>query len=137
MVAISVRVQGDAQLAAALATAIPRLKQRTTAGVHQFSVLLAERIQTAASGRPGPNIVSGNLYGSIQIDHTLGDADGWGVATVYTSTVYAARLEFGFYGTDSLGRNYNQPPYPFFGRAVEGSVGEFLAIMQRAVNGAV
>lgn len=137
MVAISVRVQGDAALASALATAMPRLKQRTTAAVHQFAVLLAERIQTAASGRPGPNIVSGNLYGSIQIDHTLGDADGWGVATVYTNVIYARRLELGFYGTDSLGRHYNQPPYPFFSRAVEGSVDEFRAVMERAVNGAL
>ena len=134
---LSVRVQGDAALAAACAAAIPNLKQRTTMAVHQFAVLLAERIQTAASGRPGPNIVSGNLYGSILIDHTLGDADGWGVATVYTNTIYARRLELGFHGADSLGRNYNQPPYPFFGRGVEGSIGEFIAMMQRAVNGAL
>ena len=132
---VSVRVQGDAALAAALGTEAPRMKQRTTAAVHQFAVLLAERIQTAASGRPGPNIVSGNLYGSIAIDHTLGDVDGWGVATVYTDTVYAPRLELGFYGTDSLGRSYNQPPYPFFSRAVEGSVDEFRDVIQRAVNG--
>jgi hypothetical protein len=132
---VSVRIQGDAALAAALGTAGPRLKQRTTAAVHQFAVLLVERIQTAASGRPGPNIVTGNLYGSILIDHTLGDTDGWGVATVYTSTIYARRLELGFYGTDSLGRSYSQPPYPFFSRAVEGSVDEFISVMQRAVNG--
>lgn len=132
---VSVRIQGDEAIATALRTLNPRLKARTTAAVHQFAVLLTERIQTAASGRPGPNIVSGQLYGSILIDHTLGDVDGWGAATVYTATVYAPRLEFGFYGTDSLGRNYNQPPYPFFGRAVEGSVGEFASVMQRAVNG--
>ncbi len=132
---ISIRVQGDAALASALAAALPNLKQQTTAPVHQLAPLLAERIQTAASGRPGPNIQSGNLYGSIQVDHTLGDADGWGAATVGTSVIYAARLELGFNGTDSLGRSYNQPPYPFFGRAVEGSIGEFISIMQRAVNG--
>jgi hypothetical protein len=103
--------------------------------VHQFAPLLAERIQTAASGRPGPNIVSGNLYGSIQVDHTLGDVDGWGAATVYTNVVYARRLELGFNGSDALGRVYNQPPYPFFGRAVEGSVDEFIAVIERAVNG--
>lgn len=135
---VSFRVEGDNALAAALFAAYPKLKARTTAAVHQFAVLLAERIQTAASGRPGPEIRSGNLVGSIQVDHTLGDqGDGWGAATVYTETVYAPRLEFGFYGTDALGRSYNQPPYPFFGRAVEGSVGEFMAVMERAVNGAL
>ena len=132
---ISVRIQGDAAFAQALRVEPAKLKARTTAGVHRFAVLLAERIQTAASGRPGPNIVSGNLYGSIAIDHTLGDVDGWGVATVYTNVIYARRLELGFYGTDSLGRSYNQPPYPFFSRAVEGSVDEFRSVMQRAVNG--
>ncbi len=131
---LSIRVQGDAALAAACLTAIPRLKQRTTMAVHEFAPLLAERMQTAASGRPGPNIQSGNLYGSFQVDHTLGDVDGWGAATVYTDVIYARRLEFGFYGADSLGRVYNQPPYPFFGRAVEGSVGEFVAMIERAVN---
>lgn len=132
---LSVRVQGDAAIAQALRVADPLLRQRTTAAVHQFAVLLTERIQTAASGRPGPNILTGNLYGSIQIDHTLGDVDGWGAATVYTNVEYARRLELGFYGTDSLGRSYSQPPYPFFSRAVEGSVEEFRSVMQRAVNG--
>lgn len=33
--------------------------------------------------------------------------------------VYAARIEFGFTGTDSKGRHYNQPPYPFLFPAAE------------------
>ncbi len=132
---VTLRVSGDEALRSAAHLALPALKARTTAAVHQFAVHLTERIQTAASGRPGPNIVTGNLYGSIQIDHNIGDADGWGVATVYTDVPYSRRLELGFYGTDSLGRSYNQPPYPFFSRAVEGSVDEFRTVMQHAVNG--
>jgi hypothetical protein len=31
---------------------------------------------------------------------------------VTTSEPYGRRLEFGFYGTDSLGRHYNQAPQP-------------------------
>lgn len=30
-----------------------------------------------------------------------------------TNIVYGPRLEFGFTGKDSLGRMYNQPPYPY------------------------
>lgn len=131
---VTVTVSGDETLRAAAGVALPALKARTTAAVQEFAVHLVTRIQTAASGRPGPNIVSGNLYGSIQIDHNLGDADGWGAATVYTDVPYSRRLELGFYGTDSLGRTYNQQPYPYFSRAVEGSVSEFIEVMQRAVN---
>jgi hypothetical protein len=132
---ITITVTGDDALRQAALLALPALKARTTAAVHQFSTMLVDRIQAAASGRPGPNIVTGNLYGSILIDHNLGDTDGWGVATVYTDVPYSRRLELGFYGTDSLGRSYNQQPYPFFSRAVEGSVSEFIEVMQSAVNG--
>ena len=131
---VSLTVVGAEQLATAAATAIPLLQARTQAAVRTFAPLLAERIQTAASGRPGPNIVTGNLYGSIGIDYA-GIGGDWGSATVGTSVPYANRLEFGFYGTDSLGRHYSQPPYPFFGRAVEGSTDEFIGLVQRAING--
>lgn len=128
-------LSGADALAAYTEVAIPQLKARTTQAVRDFSSMLVERIQTAASGRPGPNIVTGNLYGSMIIDRTIGDTDGWGVATVGTEVPYSRRLELGFYGTDSLGRTYSQQPYPFFSRAIEGSVDEFLTVMQRAVNG--
>lgn len=40
--------------------------------------------------------------------------------TVYvgTAVVYAGRIEFGFAGTDSLGRNYNQSAQPYLRPAV-------------------
>jgi hypothetical protein len=34
------------------------------------------------------------------------------------TTEYGRRVELGFVGRDSLGRNYNQQPYPYFGPAV-------------------
>jgi hypothetical protein len=33
--------------------------------------------------------------------------------------VYSRRLELGFSGTDSAGRHYNQPPYPYLRPAYE------------------
>lgn len=129
---VTVVAVGDETLMAAARMALPQLQGRTRDAVQQFAPLLAERIQTAASGRPGPNIVSGELYGSVQYEV---EGSEWGEATVGTSTPYARRLEYGFYGTDSLGRHYSQPPYPFFSRAVEGSQGEFVAALQRAING--
>lgn len=35
---------------------------------------------------------------------------------------YAPRIEFGFVGTDSRGRHFNQPPYPFLFPAVEAII---------------
>ncbi len=40
--------------------------------------------------------------------------------TVFTNQAYALRLEFGFVGTDRLGRNINQGPRPYW-RVVMGA----------------
>lgn len=82
-------------------------------GVLQFGVA---EVRRNASGRPGPRIVTGNLLGSIRSDWRIsGDVfEG----QIGTNAVYARRLEFGFVGPDSLGRVYNQPPYPFMNPAV-------------------
>ena len=70
------------------------------------AIKLKERAQANSSGRPGPNIITYQFH----------DAWTWAVggdsATVANGSVYAARLEFGFVGVDSLGRHYSQPPYP-------------------------
>lgn len=46
-----------------------------------------------------------------------------------TTAPQGRRLEFGFTGTDRLGRHYNQPPYPHvapaldaFGRQIDGQL---------------
>ncbi len=54
--------------------------------------------------------------------------DGFG-ATVYVgwTAAYAARIEFGFTGEDSLGRTFKQPAQGFVRRAVE----EWPAIVKR------
>lgn len=88
---------------------------RVSEAVHETAWKMADAMRSHASGRPGPRVQTGNLRGSILVDHEIGDVDGWGVATVYTDTIYARRLEYGFYGVDSLGRVGNQPPYPFWG----------------------
>lgn len=73
------------------------------------NILLA-RIKANASGRPGPRIVTGDYNRSWNLrmsKHSRGvEADAG------TNKVQGPRLEFGFVGADSLGRHYNQPPYP-------------------------
>jgi hypothetical protein len=63
---------------------------------------LYDDVRRAASGRPGPDVRSGAYLGSIVKTETK----------VFTSSPYGPRLEYGFTGTDRLGRNYHQPPFP-------------------------
>jgi hypothetical protein len=65
-----------------------------------------------------PNIVTGTLRRSIRSTPMVRLAGGYS-STVGPTVVYGRRVELGFKGTDSLGRNYNQPGYEYFGPAVK------------------
>ncbi|QLJ06738.1 HK97 gp10 family phage protein (plasmid) [Streptomyces sp. NEAU-sy36] len=68
------------------------------------------RVRGNASGRPGPNVITGAYRNSWRAEtRTLRSG---AVCTIGTDLPYGRRLEFGFVGMDSLGRNYNQPPFP-------------------------
>ncbi|MBI9114303.1 hypothetical protein [Sanguibacter suaedae] len=56
------------------------------------------------------------------------------VATVSTNLPQARRLEFGFFGEDSLGRNYRQPPYPHWRPAIAGVADVFATELDRATR---
>lgn len=51
-------------------------------------------------------------------------------AYVGTNAVYAARLEFGFVGTDSRGRSIQQEPRPFMRPGIMGKKAEILRIIR-------
>lgn len=59
-----------------------------------------------------PHIRTGNLARSIQTHAAKVGAGKWQSAT-YPGMAYGRRVELGFRGTDSLGRRFNQPPYPY------------------------
>lgn len=80
--------------------------------------------------RKNKSIVSSNLINSITYStsedqqavsqgdgKTLSKAQRGGVK-IGTTVVYAPRVEFGFTGTDSLGREYNQPAKSFLRSAL-------------------
>jgi phage gpG-like protein len=52
-----------------------------------------------------------------------------------TNVVYAARVEFGFTGTDSLGRNYNQPPKSYLRAGIIPRKNQIMRIIDRAIRG--
>lgn len=65
-----------------------------------------------------PNIVTGTLRRSIRSTPIVRLAGGY-TSTVGPTTEYGRRVELGFKGTDSRGRNYAQPAFPYFGPAVK------------------
>lgn len=79
------------------------------------AMLLETRIKANASGRPGPRVITGDYRRSWTTRH-LG-----ATSIVGTNKPQARRLEFGFYGPDSLGRVYNQRPFPHVGPAYEAT----------------
>ncbi len=52
-----------------------------------------------------------------------------------TNVVYAARVEFGFTGKDSLGRFYNQPAKSYLRSAIQSGRARILRIFEKAING--
>lgn len=64
------------------------------------------------------NELTGTLRRSIHIEVET-TAPGRAEATIGTDLVYAARVEFGFEGADSLGRVYHQPPKPYLRPALD------------------
>jgi hypothetical protein len=87
-------------------------------GVKHTATLGAARIRGNASGRPGPNVISGAYRNSWQPAPLRAMPYG-ASCTIGTELPYGRRLEFGFTGTDSLGRNYNQPPFPHVEPAID------------------
>jgi hypothetical protein len=88
-------------LAATLNRAAAALPGTTQRAVRQHAVALRDRVRRNASGRPGPKVITGDYVRSIQVEY--GGGFGSMTATVATDEPRAARLEYGFYGTDSLG----------------------------------
>lgn len=85
-------------------------------GVNSGVQLGTSIVRGNASGRPGPRVITGDFRRSI-----THDAERRGLqvlAQIGTNKPQGARLEFGFNGVDSLGRRYNQPPFPYLGPSV-------------------
>lgn len=95
--------------------------------VHTFGMLLETKVKGKASGRPGPNVITGQYRRSITTEYS--GSGETAEAKVGTNAVQARRLEFGFVGRDALGRDYNQPPFPHFTPAAAEIEGPFVAAL--------
>jgi hypothetical protein len=79
-----------------------------------------------AGGHPLSRPHTGDYIRSIGREVTSGGI-GRAEGRVWTNLDQNYRLEFGFVGKDSLGRNYNQPPYPHMRPAADEIEPEFFA----------
>lgn len=100
---------------------------RTILGMHgpvahdlsRRAIAVESSAKDHATGRPGPNVISGRLRGSIT--WRLGEDELGLYADIGTNVEYAARIELGYQGTDSLGRTYDSPAYPFLRPGLEAA----------------
>ncbi|WP_323178614.1 HK97 gp10 family phage protein [Streptomyces sp. NBC_01381] len=123
------------QLAAALNRGGKGAVSAAETAMRHGAKALVVQVQRNASGRPGPRVITGKYRASWQSDvHRAGPVI---VAEVGTSAPQGRRLEFGFVGVDSLGRHYNQPPFPHLGPAVNAFGPLLVRELRTAVSGAL
>lgn len=84
-----------------------------------------------ASGRPGPRFITGDYRRSWSADT---DTNGGNIqAQIGTNAAQGRRLEYGFTGTDILGRSYDQPPFPH----VKPAADKLIPIVEAEVGGSI
>ncbi|MFF6903511.1 HK97 gp10 family phage protein [Streptomyces hydrogenans] len=99
-----------------LEAAADRLPDTIADAVRHTAMVGIGHIRANASGRPGPNVITGRYRSSWT---ATGRLIPYGAeCTITTDRSQDYRLEFGFVGVDSLGRRYNQPPFPHVGPAI-------------------
>lgn len=98
-------------LASRLDDAADQMGDVTERRMRHVATLGVARIRQNASGRPGPNVITGRYRASWRSE-TRGIPYG-AECTIGTDAPQGRRLEFGFFDmTDSIGRHYFQPPFP-------------------------
>lgn len=119
------------ELALRLEEAADRVGPEIDRTVQQQGRLLRALIMENASGRPGPNVITGD-YRSSWRPEPFPVPDGGGVV-IGTDRPQGRRLEYGFYDmTDSIGRHFFQVPRPH----VEPAVNELSPEYERAFRDA-
>ncbi|MCZ2837140.1 hypothetical protein [Modestobacter sp. VKM Ac-2985] len=131
------RVNGASGLIAELQAAAARTPLVIETVVDTTAEALVAAVRANATGRPGPEDLTGEYLASWDVEPVDGDGPEEIARSVGTDEPQAHRLEWGFVGTDSLGRDYNQPPYPHMGPASDAIEPLFVAAMDRAAAQAI
>lgn len=112
--------RGAGMLAAEFHTRGANAQARAQGRATHWGRRMVREVQRRASGRPGPNIITGGYVRAITYELvSIGKNTGFVVGVNSPEDERAMRLELGFVGEDSLGRHYNQPPFPHFRPAAD------------------
>jgi hypothetical protein len=122
-------------LAASLDVSATKLSGLGLAAAEIYGRELKSAVRANASGRPGPDVVTGEYRNSIEL-RIVKTITGV-AAEVYSNAPQAFRLEYGFVGSDSRGRHYDQPPFPHFRPALATVGGEYHVAVDLAVRKAL
>jgi hypothetical protein len=121
---IEVKVTGlDRLLARWQYIARTGLRKEMRALAEGFAPLLLEAVRSNAPVQTGG--YRSRLTATVQ---------GYSLA-VTSPDPFAARLEYGFIGTDSLGRHYAQPPHPHFRPAADTVGPQYIRALMAIVKG--
>lgn len=123
---ITIELKIEPALQAALQGA-PRLIEDA---IHDALVDLGMDI--ASDARPRAAFKTGTLRRSIQVQERPD-----GSVFVGSQLPYAARIEYGFRGTDSRGRAYNQTPRPYMRPAFDENRGRASSMVAGALENAL
>lgn len=130
-------VRGARELIAALTAGAAALDGLLEVAVDGVATEVKTATQRNARGRPGPEDVTGDYVDSWRTGDARGHDPGEVSRSVYSTDPAAHRLEFGFVGTDELGRHVDAPPYPHLWPAVQASAPLFQAATAAAVEKAI
>lgn len=129
---MEIRVLNAGVLAADLIAQAPGVKAATETALVKGARAVEASIKRHASGRPGPQVITGDYRRSWTTEvHRGGDSI---VAVVGTNRPQARRLEYGFNGQDSLGRTYHQPPFPHMGPGTDAVEADVYRMIDFALN---
>jgi hypothetical protein len=132
MPAIAMRVIGDAAYSAWATGRAAGLDGQIYKTTGLWGHRLETQIKANASGRPGPRAITGNYRRSWNTQMTK--VGGGAAAIVGTAAPQGRRLEMGFVGVDSLGRHYNQPPFPHVRPAMQQIEPGFVQAMRKILD---
>jgi hypothetical protein len=119
------------EMADRLENAADRLGDVTERRMRNVGRTGVARIRQNASGRPGPNVITGQYRASWRAE--IRGIPYGAECTIGTNAPQGRRLEFGFWDmTDSIGRHFFQPPYPHVQPAL-GAIEDALHEQMRAV----
>lgn len=136
---MTVATSNALEVAAALTAVGVHAGARAYAVTRHYGAILEATIKRNASlprsGPPGPRLITGDYVRSWNT--RMEALPGAVAATVGTNRPQARRLEYGFLGVDSLNREYNQPPYPHAGPALDEVAPLFVAAIGGIIHEAV